>query len=687
MTAKRTAPFFLRFSGSDEPDAELVRRYASSRDAGAFETLVRRHGPLVFGICRRTLGSAHDAEDAFQAAFLVLARKAGRIREPHLLSSWLYGVAVRVANKARVRSARRREEARGAVPDRAATTIEPDRDIGPVLDAEMAALPDWQRQAVLLCDVQELSRAEAAAKLGIPEGTLSSRLASGRKRLAARLARRGVAPALLATSSVAAASVPDELVRSTVDLAAAWAAGGPVATSVAELTREGLSVMRKLAILGGGAAMATVLGFGLAGDPVMPPAKQPDAKAPPAAVVPPAKAPAFASGGPRQRGIVDVSSRYQTIRWSPDGRQLLLTGIDPRSQGNQFGTVTTAVTIVRTDDGRPKAGGDTSLKGNIFGLNPNDRSLYLVHLEETGGINVQNKIQVVRGSNKEVLNEVELSDTAALEPVLSSNGRTVFIATYDEAAKTTEVREIDFTTGKVERENFRTPEHLLALGADGSVAVTGRHITRKAIADAGGPPIQEEVQHFYDLTVWNTRENRKLWTWMPAEKIPYGDVNATLSRDAKTLAVTTSDGVMVSDAISGREIRKIPATAKRVVIESILSHDGRLGAVVERAMPQPGPAVGATEGGGGSFAPVQASLPSYVTILDIATGVPIRKWETHMTVTLAFAPDRPTLAILERSLNGHGSAMGGSGGMMMAGAGGGSAGSARLGLWDFTPTK
>ena len=204
MTANRTAPFLARMlPASDEPDAELVRRYAASRDPAAFESLVRRHGALVFAICRRTLGREHDAEDAFQAAFLVLAQKAGRIREPRLLSAWLYGVAVRVANKAKARAARRREEARAEVPEPLTADVEAVSDIGPVLDAELAALPEWYRQAVLLCDVQELSRTEAAARLGIPEGTLSSRLAVGRKRLAARLARRGVALSDPALASVA----------------------------------------------------------------------------------------------------------------------------------------------------------------------------------------------------------------------------------------------------------------------------------------------------------------------------------------------------------------------------------------------------------------------------------------------------------------------------------------------------
>lgn len=704
MTANRTATFFSRLSGSDEPDADLVRRYATTRDAAAFESILRRHGPLVFAICRRTLGCSHDAEDAFQAAFLVLARKAGRIREPQLLSSWLYGVAVRVANKAKGRAARRREEPRAELPEQ--TTMETPRDFefGPVFDSELAALPEWYRQAILFCDVQELSRAEAAARLGISEGTLSSRLATGRKRLAARLARRGVALSVPAMASVASAAVPEKLIQHTLETAVLGIAGGPVSKSILELTREGMTMFRKAMMFGCGAVTISALGFGLAGDPAKPTPERPDTNDPASKAVAKAQPVVATVGAPRQRGIVDVPTRYQTIRWSPDGRLILLTGIDPRSQGNQFGTVSTFVTTVRSDEGRPRTGGDTnsmtSIKGNVIGLHPKDVSSLLVHLEETGGINVQNKLQVVKGTNKEVLSEVELSDSAALEPILSSDGRTVLFTMYDEAARSTELREIDFTTGKLERLAFRTEGNLLAVGADGSLAVTTRYISQIGKAEAaGGPPVEIEVQNLFDLTVWNTRENRKLWTWKPVERVPVYDVLAVISHDSKTLSIAKSDGVTVHDAVSGREIRKYGATANRLVSEAFLSHDGRLTAIVERAAKVAaagGDAGGGLTGGGGTAPPGPAPMPwtNYVTVLDNVTGKPIRKWETQLALTLAFAPDRPTLAILERPSNAPGGPMGmaivgpmggAPAGMMMGG--GGSSGTGRLGLWDFTPTK
>ena len=209
-----------------DPDADLLRRFLTTGDEAAFAALVRRHGPMVFGVCRRTLGHAQDAEDAFQAVFLILARKAHTVRADGV-GRWLYGVAVRVANKARVRRARVRSVSAdlSAVPARPA----PDpADWRPHLDAALERLPARYRDPVVLCDLLGRSRAEAAAELGVSEGTLSSRLARARDRLRARLARVGATlsvPALAAgLSDEATALVPASLLTST-------AAAGPSAAA------------------------------------------------------------------------------------------------------------------------------------------------------------------------------------------------------------------------------------------------------------------------------------------------------------------------------------------------------------------------------------------------------------------------------------------------------------------------
>src|SRR5262245_26565291 len=176
-------------------DAELVLALAPAcgeREV-AFEALVERYGSMVLGVCRRVLTDTHDAEDAFQAVFLVLARKANTISPPGTVGGWLYGVAVRTARKAKTAAARRRRREMAAT--NTARAANPDREVGgdlqraelrALIDDELAALPEPQRAVVVLCDLHGKTRAEAAAELDRPEGTIAAWLARGRKALAAR---------------------------------------------------------------------------------------------------------------------------------------------------------------------------------------------------------------------------------------------------------------------------------------------------------------------------------------------------------------------------------------------------------------------------------------------------------------------------------------------------------------------
>src|SRR5262245_53177899 len=178
-----------------EPDAELLARFVADRDAEAFAHLVGRHGPMVLAVCRRVLGCAHDAEDAFQATFLVLARRAAAVGRRHLLANWLYGVAYRTAREARRAAAARRAKEQRAAAMRDTTVVPdgPEPDLHEVLDRELAALPEAYRAAVVVCDLEGLSRREAAARLGWTEGAVAGRLSRGRALLARRLAGYGLA--------------------------------------------------------------------------------------------------------------------------------------------------------------------------------------------------------------------------------------------------------------------------------------------------------------------------------------------------------------------------------------------------------------------------------------------------------------------------------------------------------------
>lgn len=174
-------------------DERLLDDFLARRADDAFAAIVRRHGPMVRGVCFRVLGNPHDADDAFQATFLVLLRKADTVRPRSRLGNWLHGVAVNVARRSRDSLARRRtQELVSDVPGREPNTAE-QNDLRAVIDLELSLLPDAYRAAVVACDLEGHSRSEAAGRLGWSEGTVASRLARGRALLADRLTRRGVA--------------------------------------------------------------------------------------------------------------------------------------------------------------------------------------------------------------------------------------------------------------------------------------------------------------------------------------------------------------------------------------------------------------------------------------------------------------------------------------------------------------
>src|SRR5262249_13119480 len=171
-------------------DGELLGCSLSRRDESAFESLVRRHGPMVLGVCRRTLRNEADAEDAFQATFLVLVRKAAGIRPRGMVGNWLYGVANTTALKAKaMRSKRRAKEAEAGARPKLQTPPEVWRHLEAVLDQELQALPDKYRAPIVLCDLEGKSLKEAARQLGAPAATVGTRLARGRARLGRQLAR------------------------------------------------------------------------------------------------------------------------------------------------------------------------------------------------------------------------------------------------------------------------------------------------------------------------------------------------------------------------------------------------------------------------------------------------------------------------------------------------------------------
>ena len=235
-------------------DAQLLLRFAQKRDQAAFAALVTRHGPTVWGVCERVLRQTEDAEDAFQATFLVLARKAGAIGRPALLGNWLYGVACRTAQEAKGKRFRRQAKERQHVPPPSGeeTPHLVWSDLRPVLDQEVNGLPDKYRTPFVLCHLNGMTNEEAARHMGCPAGTVMSRLAWARERLRVRLTQRGITltGGLLAaalTQATLAAMVPPLLAESTIKAAALLAAGQTLkqvaSANVAALTERTLQAM------------------------------------------------------------------------------------------------------------------------------------------------------------------------------------------------------------------------------------------------------------------------------------------------------------------------------------------------------------------------------------------------------------------------------------------------------------
>ena len=317
-------------------DAELLERFLARGEADAedaFATLVARHGPMVLGVCCRMLPASHDAEDAFQATFLVLARAASIVRRERL-ASWLYGVAVRIAKVARRRAVRERAAERWlrAMSQVNSGPPEDRDDLIPILDEELNRLPHRHRAALLACELDGKSRREAAEQFGIPEGTLSTHLARGRKMLRERLQRRGVTlevgPIAGLARPSAEAAVIERLIGPTVRAALVDPSGAGatavVSAAVSSLAERVLKMMilarltlivAALMTTAAGAFTAVALGWSTMA------AEHPNGEPPRAGSDTPVgvrvDAPARA-GWPPRRGI-GTASRCPAAPWSGSG--------------------------------------------------------------------------------------------------------------------------------------------------------------------------------------------------------------------------------------------------------------------------------------------------------------------------------------------------------------------------------
>ena len=257
----------------ESSDRQLLELFLAEQEEAAFVALLRRHGPMVLQVCRRIQSSSHDAEDVFQATFLLLARKAGSIRKPESLASWLHGVAHRLALEAKAQATRRQTYEREAAQMRSTSnsSVETGQELQGTLDEALRQVPEKYRVPLLLRYLEGKSQEEVARQLSCPVGTVRSRLARGRERLKEVLERQGVhlsAAALTAglAGSAASAAVPPLLVHATARAALAYAAGKAAAVLVsaraAALVKGGLKAMFTLKLK---VATAVILATGALG--------------------------------------------------------------------------------------------------------------------------------------------------------------------------------------------------------------------------------------------------------------------------------------------------------------------------------------------------------------------------------------------------------------------------------------
>jgi RNA polymerase sigma factor (sigma-70 family) len=341
-----------------QTDGELLASFVADRDPRAFALLVRRHGPMVLAACRRITGHAHDAEDAFQAVFLTLARRAGDVAQPEAAGNWLYGVAVRTARRARAVAARRstREAPTDPLPDLGRPDPDPvPTDARAILDEELARLPDKYRTPVVLCDLGREPQAALARRLGVPVGTVYSRLATARALLGERLRKRGVGPPAVGLSALGAVAVSPRLLQAATGLATS----GSIPPAVAGLVNGAFRTMyfRKLIL---GATLLALLGAAcgalpqiLAHEPSKPspvrlgrPGRSADEKAAPVAAKPAGpgtlllvgeggKLVALSPEGKEKKGLNTPDDTYSArqARLSPDGKWAAFVIQDERRTG------------------------------------------------------------------------------------------------------------------------------------------------------------------------------------------------------------------------------------------------------------------------------------------------------------------------------------------------------------------
>jgi RNA polymerase sigma factor (sigma-70 family) len=619
-------------AGGRDSDAALLERFVRHRDEAAFAALVARHGPMVLRLCRRVLADAHAAEDAFQATFLVLARKAPAVGRPEALAGWLYGVAHRVSRKAHTASARHRRTAAPSLGgEPAAPHADPldqltARELLAALDEEVQRLPAVYRLPVILCCLEGHTQEEAARMLGWTPGSVRGRLERGRRRLHDRLARRGLTLAAgLAAVEVsragAAGGVPSPLLRTTVRAVARGTIGARAA-ALAEGTLRGMSLASMKT-----AALALTVAVALIGGGVL--AHHCLSAAPDSAELEDGPQPPAAGPKPGDRTEVrgdllgdplpaDAVSRLGTVRFrhggwtnsvafSPDGKQLISHGYWDGVRIWDAATGREVQSLLAKDGGwiggawlardgrhiltleRPTGSADS----NFIRLRDRD-GLKPVREFAVGFVDsfqLSPDGQVLAGLDGD-RSGIELWDVPAGRRLrswkghegwiwshnFSADGKTLVTAGADRA-----VRLWDVATGKKRREIADLPNIVghVALSADGALLAT---VGMNEIKGGGGSVFPTDPF----VRVWDVgtaKELRQLS--MPAREdasgLTHGFSCLAFVPDGKTLVTSGFDGwLRFWDPAAGKELRRL--ALGRSAARLVFAPDGKTLVVASAAL-------------------------------------------------------------------------------------------------------
>jgi RNA polymerase sigma factor (sigma-70 family) len=564
---------------ADTPDSQLLDRFLVHRDETAVEVLVRRYGPLVFGVCRRILRNSHAAEDAFQATFLVLMRKAPALVRCERLGGWLYRVAYRLALRARANEARRQKREAQAARNEADAESHASNssDLLVALEEELQKLPERHRVPLVLCYLEGKTNEQAAQVLGCPRGSISARVAQARERLRGCLAQRGyVVPSagvpLVMTSATAEAAVPLPLLTNTVR-AALWFAREEAATTDF-VTTQAVALARgvcramfvnKLKIAA--ALLLTVAMLGAGATVLLRAAPQADPPAQIKGQLPPNERPENAEDS-RERLPMGALARMGTTRlrhgdavffasYTPDGKALVTAG---RDRTVRLWDVATAKEIHRFEwtGGQPDSKAELSRDGPFE--KQQQQMLDDIALSCQAALSADGKfVAVSRGglaclwetASGKMLRHFQTGQQRLVHLAFSSDGKS--LVTLGPSARVVAVWEV--ATGKCLRES--QAEMPAGYARDGSVPFNEQN----AVVSPGWKHVAFQWREPSGNRQIHIRELATGKEMPPIHVGGYGGaLSLCFSADEKTLMWDdwyTGGGIVFSDVITGKELRRL----------------------------------------------------------------------------------------------------------------------------------